>query len=94
MNYHSKHLLITCLIAFALILPVQEVFAHAGKVLFASGTVNVISNRHKDTELKRGSKVWPGDTVITAKDASIQIRAGDGSLISLKENSKLIIAHR
>ena len=72
--------------------PTQDVFAHAGKVLFASGKVSVKSKRHNHTELKRGSKIWPGDIVMTGKDASVQIRAGDGSFISLKENSQLVIA--
>ena len=75
-----------------LLSPAQDVFAHAGKVLFASGKVTVKSKRHSHTELKRGSKVWPGDVVMTGKDASVQIRAGDGSFISLKENTKLVIA--
>ncbi len=72
--------------------PTQQAHAHAGKVLFASGEVTVKSKRHNDTILKRGSSVWPGDEVMTGKDASVQIRAGDGTMISLKEKTKLIIA--
>ena len=78
------------LILFAL--SSQQVHAHAGKILFASGKVSVKSKRHSNTSLKRGSKVWPGDIVSTGKNASVQIRSGDGSFISLKENSKLILA--
>lgn len=90
----TKHTLFYSLLFGLLCLatPLQPVYAHAGKVLFASGTVTVVSRRHNNKTLKRGSKVWPGDTVSTNKDASVQIRAGDGSLISLKENSKLVIA--
>lgn len=82
----------TLMVACLLLLPVQDVFAHAGKVLFASGEVKVKSKRHNKTVLKRGSQVWPGDVVTTGKDSSVQIRAGDGSFISLKQNSKMVLA--
>jgi len=85
--YHSL-----LFILLSLTLPVKQAYAHAGKVLFASGEVTVVSKRHNNSQLKRGSKVWPGDIVSTGKNASVQIRAGDGSFISLKANSKLIIA--
>jgi len=82
--------LLFVLVCFAT--PLQQAYAHAGKVLFASGEVTVVSRRHNNKILKRGSKVWPGDIVSTGKDASVQIRAGDGSFISLKEKSKLVLA--
>ena len=89
----TKYSLICMMIAvLSLILPVEYAYAHAGKVLFASGKVTVKSKRHSDTILKRGSSVWPGDLVMTGPDSSVQIRAGDGSFISLKGNSQLIIA--
>ena len=92
MNDNRNRCLVTGLIVTLLFMPAQQVLAHAGKVLFTSGTVTVKSSRHSDTVLNRGSSVWPGDTVTTGKDSSVQIRAGDGSFISLKENTKLIIA--
>lgn len=92
MKNNCKQFFIAGVMLIALLLPGQQAMAHAGKVLFASGTVTVKSKRHKNTVLKRGSKVWPGDTVFTGKDSSVQIRAGDGSFISLKANTKLIIA--
>lgn len=73
-------------------LPIQQLHAHAGKVLFVSGKVTVKSKRHNKPNLKRGSSVWTGDIIITGKDSSAQIRAGDGSFISLKQNSKFVIA--
>lgn len=86
---------ISCSLLIALLclaVPLQQAHAHAGKILFASGQVTVKSKRHSNSVLKRGSKVWPGDIIMTGKEASVQIRAGDGSFISLKENSKLILA--
>ncbi|MDH5444104.1 MAG: FecR family protein [Gammaproteobacteria bacterium] len=89
----TKHkLLSSLLLGLVLIVPAQQVLAHAGKVLFASGKVTVKSKRHSNTVLKRGSKVWPGDVVMTGKESSVQIRSGDGSFISLKGNSRLVIA--
>lgn len=87
---HTRFMILTGL--FCLLLPSQVIYAHAGKVLFASGEVTVESKHHRHKTLKRGSQVWPGDVVMTGKNASVQIRAGDGSMISLKENSKLVIA--
>lgn len=95
--YKSKRI-ISCSLLFVLLcaaLPVQQVHAHAGKILFASGEVTVKSKRHGNKILKRGSKVWPGDIIMTGKDSSVQIRSGDGSLISLKEKTRFIItAHK
>jgi len=84
--------ILVCIFISLFSIPGQQVFAHAGKVLFANGKVTVKSARHSNTELKRGSKVWPGDVVMTGDDANVQIRSGDGSFISLKPNSKLVIA--
>lgn len=91
-----KSIIFSLVIAIGcLVFPIQQAVAHAGKVLFVSGKVTVKSRRHNNTVLRRGSSVWPGDIVFTGKDSSAQIRAGDGTFISLKAKSKFVIeAHK
>lgn len=84
-----------CKIAFisiCLMLPSQHVFAHAGTILFANGTVKVKSTKGDIRVVKRGSKIRPGESIITGKDSRAQIRTGDSSFISLPPNSQLVIA--
>ena len=77
------------------LLPTTAVYAHAGKVLFVNGTVTAYSAKRGTRTLKRGVKVWPGDLINTGANSQIQMRTGDGSLISLQEKTKFkIIKHR
>ena len=73
--------------------PVKQLFAHAGTVLFVNGQVTASSLDGKVHKLERGSKVREGDIIITGKGAKVQIRAGDGSMISLQENTTFDIIH-
>lgn len=76
-------------------LPAQQVYAHAARVIFTHGTVIIKTSKGKTIQAKRGSKVRRGDIIITKKDSRTQIRAGDGSFISLQPKSKLrITAHK
>ncbi len=79
-------------LSVCLMLPSQQIFAHAGTIIFANGTVKVKSKKGDIRKIKRGSKVRPGETVITGKDSRVQIRTGDGSFISLPPKSELVIA--
>lgn len=86
-------LLLTLIIGFSL-LPVQQALAHAGVVLFVNGEVSATSKTGKVRKLDRGSKVKPGEIITTGKESQVQIRAGDGSMLSLQANTKLrIIKH-
>lgn len=91
----NKLLMILTLLTGFSLLPVHEVLAHAGVVLFVNGKVSAKSLKGKTRSIKRGSKVHTGDLIITGIKSQIQIRAGDGSMLSLQENSKLrIIKHK
>ncbi len=81
----------SAVIGFALILPIGPLFAHAGLVIFTSGEVSALDKNAKPRQLKRGEKFWPGETIITGKDSRVQLRAGDGSSISLQPNTKFVV---
>lgn len=80
------------LVLLCLSLPTQEIYAHAGLIIFTDGTVIIKSKKGKVRKVKRGSKVRTGDIVMTKKNSRVQIRAGDGSFISLQPKSELLIA--
>ena len=92
----KNHVFATGLLLLALsLLPAGQVLAHAGKVLFVNGHATADSAKRGKRSLQRGSKVWPGDIVVTGANSKIQIRAGDGSMISLQQNTRFkIIKHK
>lgn len=94
-QFNIRNFTLYVLLAASLCLtPIQTVFAHAGVVLFANGDVKVKSTKGAVRKVKRGSKVHPGELIITGKESQIQVRAGDGSMLSLQSNSQLrIIEH-
>ena len=91
----QKRIFTTALLLLALCLvPAEQVLAHAGKVLFVNGQVTADSPKRGKRTLQRGSEVWPGDTIVTGPNGKIQIRTGDGSMISLQQNTRFeIVKH-
>jgi len=90
----NRVLLIGLLLVTLALLPAGQVLAHAGKVLFVNGSATADSPKRGKRALKRGSEVWPGDTIVTGPKSKIQIRAGDGSMISLQEKTQFkIVKH-
>ncbi|MDH5180114.1 MAG: FecR family protein [Gammaproteobacteria bacterium] len=91
----NKTLSLLVLLATLCLVPVQQVFAHAGVVIFANGEVYADPPKGDARKLSRGVKVHPGDIIRTGKDSQVQIRTGDGSMLSLQANSSLrIIEHK
>ena len=91
----QRYLYSFLLVTMMSLMPVKQLLAHAGTVLFVNGDVTATSLDGKVHKLVRGSKVRDGDIVITGKGAKVQIRAGDGSMISLQEKTTFdIIQHK
>jgi len=68
--------------------------APAGKVLMAVGSVSAKSGDNSGEEnrdLKRRSKIFPGETILTGSDSQVQLRMSDGALISLGEKAEFVV---
>lgn len=84
----SSRLLTPC--AFAVLLALSpEAWAAAGKVLFATGQVQLNRNGVGLSALVRGSELEPGDLVITGGGGFAQLLMEDGGRITLRANSQL-----
>ncbi|MCP3851911.1 MAG: FecR domain-containing protein [Gammaproteobacteria bacterium] len=85
-------------ISFFILFCVTDVFALANekiviaKVISAKGLVFAQSGSMEKRKLKRRSKIYSEDTILTSKSASTQIRFSDGSLISLEQESEFTIS--
>ncbi len=62
----------------------------AGKVLFIVGEVEA-NNLGKNRKLSKGDPVRAGDTLISGKNAALQLRMEDGGTIVLRPESQLLI---
>jgi len=85
-------------ISFFILFCVTDVFALVNekiviaKVISAKGLVFAQSGSMEKRKLKRRSKIYSEDTILTNKNASTQIRFSDGSLISLEQESEFTIS--
>jgi len=61
----------------------------AGHAQFVNGQVQITSTAGQIRTLQKGDVVNESDTVITAKDASAQIKMRDGGLIAVRPDSQL-----
>ncbi len=65
----------------------------AGKTMITKGKVIAVSSEQEEVRpLKRRSAVFVNDIVTTGPSSKTQLRMTDGSMIAMKENSKLVIA--
>jgi len=63
-----------------------------GRTMVARGDVNATSTQSSETrKLKRRSNIFQSDKVTTGAASKTQLRMKDGGMISLKENSELLI---
>lgn len=66
----------------------------AGKTLLAKGSVNAINPTTKDSRaLKRRSKIFSVDHIITGEKSKAQFSMADGGLITLKENTEINVSN-
>lgn len=86
---HRPALLFLALLlgAFLTLLPLAGQCEAAGQVKFVTGKVEGVAANGNRRALTRGSDIFSGDTINTAKDASAQIRFSDGGFISLQAES-------
>ncbi len=63
----------------------------AGQVVLVNGEVVARNTSGGDRSLSRRDAIFEGDTLLTAADASAQIRMVDGALISLKADTTFVI---
>ena len=62
--------------------PHTHAAAHAAKMVYAFGQVQATDDSGKDRRLRKGDKVFPGETVATVRGRA-QIRFTDGGFASL-----------
>ncbi|HEY8887968.1 MAG TPA: FecR domain-containing protein, partial [Gallionella sp.] len=63
----------------------------AGYAQFVNGSVQIVSTEGQTRTLQKGDAVNEGDTVISAKAASAQIKMQDGGFIAMRPDTKLKI---
>lgn len=95
MNYYFKNQLF---FIFTCVLSLTASFAvfatkPAGKTIIAKGTVQAIQAKSAtQRKLKRRSPIYDVDLVKTASNSKTQLKMLDGGMVSLKENSELLIS--
>ena len=66
----------------------------AGKTLLAKGSVNAINSTTKESRvLKRRSKIFSVEHIVTGENSKAQFSMADGGLITLKENTEINVSH-
>lgn len=77
------------LAAFLLLFSQLSYAGIAGHVQFVNGLVQIANTAKQTRILQKGDAVHESDTVITAKNASVQIRMLDGGMIAVRPDSQL-----
>jgi hypothetical protein len=95
--YHLKRIFkrkhATLILLSSILLPSQVLADVAGKTILAKGQVNAIDQTNNETrKLKRRSKIFEIDSLITGANSKAQFSMSDGGLITLKENTELKIS--
>jgi len=65
--------------------------AAAGHFQFVSGEVHVVRGAGQDYTAKKGDEVNQGDAVVTAKNATAQLRMQDGGILAVRQDTQLRI---
>ena len=66
----------------------------AGKTILAKGTVEAIAQTSNEKrKLKRRSEIFNVDNIITGNKSKAQFSMSDGGLITLKENTEILISN-
>ena len=66
----------------------------AGKTILAKGSVEAIDQVNKEKrKLRRRSEIFEVDTIITGEKSKAQFSMSDGGLITLKENTEILISN-
>ena len=96
-KFSGYMLLMSALACLIILLPAGALKAadvdlpYAGRVVYVKGKAEVIDVRGKKRLLRRGLRVYDGETVNTGSDSSLRLVMSDRSMMSLEENSSLNI---
>lgn len=63
----------------------------AGQVMVATGTVKAYDLQGRERLLQKGDAVAPGDRIVTAADALVQLRMADGGYMSVRPATEMKI---
>jgi hypothetical protein len=69
-----------------------EAAATAGAFQFVSGDVRLILAAGAERPARKGTPVAAGDTIVTARGGTAQIKMGDGAIIVMQPESRLTVA--
>ena len=84
-------LVLLMLVGIALAMPMQSSTKVVGTVIASRGEVMGIADSGKSRLLKRRSEVLLGETIVTKESGYLQFRLKDGTLISIKPNTKYVV---
>jgi hypothetical protein len=70
-------------------LPLPEAFAAAGQFQFVAGEVRLVQSDGRAVAAQKGLEVNEGDTVVTGKSGSAQLRMVDEGVVALRPDSAL-----
>ncbi|GAA6170984.1 hypothetical protein NBRC116592_06540 [Colwellia sp. KU-HH00111] len=92
-SYRAYLLIISLLLISALQNPVFASNA-AGKTILAKGTVEAVSQDSQEKrKLRRRSEIFEVDTITTGEKSKAQFSMSDGGLITLKENTEILVSN-
>lgn len=91
-KYFSS-LLAAHLLCAALLLPGLAAAAEAGKFQFVIGDIKVISAAGAERVPVKGEAFNSGDTIVTGKSGSAQIRMSDGGMVAVRPDTQLKLDH-
>lgn len=72
-----------------LVLPLPQAWAAAGQFQFVVGEVRLVQGDGRERAAEKGFEVNEGDTIVTGKTGSAQLRMADEGMIALRPDSAL-----
>ena len=91
MNYASKLLLPLHLASILFLLLPFTCEAAAGRVQFVSGNIDLYNAAGQLRKAQKGDEVNEGDTLVSDRNASAQLRMEDGGIIAMRPDTRLKI---
>jgi hypothetical protein len=78
-------------LAAAMIGSADVAAATAGAFQFVAGDVRLVLGNGSERPARKGTPIAAGDTVITARDSTAQIKMGDGGILVVQPTSRLTV---
>lgn len=82
-----------CFLAPALLLPVlpNTAWAAAGQFQFVSGNVLIVAADGHERQAQKGGEINEGESIISARGASAQLRMTDGGIVAIRQDTRMRI---